>query len=158
MPKIKRYDLAHFLNTGNTSTPTWSRINKGVTSLAIDYSAEVTSEQYIGDKSASISIDSYAPSSSVDMIAYQGDAVFAFVDNLRKKRATGAECETELLNVNIYESNNSYWAEKQPVLIEITSFGGEDNVSIGYTIHFNGDPVEGTVTIQDGVPTFSPAE
>ena len=39
-------------------------------------------------------------------------------------------------------------------IIAITSYNGEE---IQYDIYYDGDPTEGTVSISDGVPSFSPA-
>ena len=156
--KIKRNKLAHFINVGTVDEPIWARINKGVSELSVSYNPEVTTEQYIGDENASSSIDSYAPNAPVTMTAYKGEPVFEFVDNIRKTRATGEDCRTQLLNVNIYEESESkYYAEKQDVLIQIDSFGGEGNVSIEYTMLYDGDPVQGTVAINEGTVIFTAA-
>lgn len=158
MEKIKRVKFAHFLNTGVSATPTWSRINKGVTELTISYNPEVTTEKYIGDDNSSNSIDSYAPNSSISQTAFSDDPIFEFIDNIRKTRATGEDCRTQLLNVNIYEeSSGEYYAEKQDVLVQIDSIGGEGNVGIEYTLLYDGDPVQGTATISNGTVTFTEA-
>lgn len=44
MDKIKRVQLAHFLNTATTAEPTWSRMNKGITELTTSFNPEVTTE------------------------------------------------------------------------------------------------------------------
>ena len=158
MDKIKRVKLAHFLNTATTAEPTWSRMNKGITELTTSFNPEVTTDKYIGDDNASNSIDSYAPNTPISMTAFKGDPIFEFVDNIRKTRATGEDCRAQLLNVNIYEEETGkYYAEKQDVLIQIDSFGGEGNVVIEYTMLYDGDPVQGTATIANGVVTFTEA-
>lgn len=158
MEKIKRVKLAHFLNTGVIATPIWSRINKGVTELTTSYNPEVTTEKYIGDENASNSIDSYAPNAPVSLTAFKGEEIFEFVDNIRKTRATGEDCRTSLLNVSIYEeTEGKYYAEKQDVLIQIDSVGGEGNVVVEFTMLFDGDPVQGTATIANGTVTFTEA-
>ena len=148
MDKIKRVKLAHFLNTATTAEPTWSRMSKGITELTTSFNPEVTTEKYIGDDNASNSIDSYAPNTPISMTAFK----------IRKTRATGEDCRAQLLNVNIYEEETGkYYAEKQDVLIQIDSFGGEGNVVIEYTMLYDGDPVQGTATIANGVVTFTEA-
>ena len=97
MDKIKRIKLAHFLNTGTTAEPIWSRMNKGITELTTSFNPEVTTEKYIGDDNASNSIDSYAPNTPISMTAFKGDPIFEFVDNIRKTRATGEDCRACLL-------------------------------------------------------------
>lgn len=170
MAKAKRWEWAHFLNTGTPWTPSastgvvWSRINKGFTEMTEDANAEVTEEQYIGDKNSSASIDRYAMSAGLDGVAFKEDAIFEVLDTIHRTRAVGEDCEYQLLNVDIYNPTTdpqtsavSYPAQIQPVVIEITSWGGEVNLGVGATLHYNGDPVFGTCTITSGVPTFTPA-
>ena len=162
--KIKRSDFALFLDTtpAGTST-TWSRMGKGITTGAVDYGAEVTTETYIHEDTASSSVDSYAFQLGVQQTAIKGDAVFEFIDKLRRARAKGADLETNLLLVYIYTGTGTqsitYEAEEQPVTIQFDSFGGDggSNNVINYTLLGNGDAVIGTASITEGVPTFTPA-
>lgn len=157
---IKRSKFAEFLNiTPNSETPTWARIGKGVSENTISYNANVVTETFIHEDSASNSVDSYAPQIEVTQYAYKGDKVFDFVDSLRKSRATGSDCETQILMVYIYdtEDDTTYAAETNGVAIQVDSFGGTggERNQIGYNILFNGDSTEGTATIKDGTPTFT---
>lgn len=157
---IKRSKFAEFINiTPDGTTPTWARIGKGVSENEISYNANVTSETFIDEDSASNNVDSYAPQISVTQYAYKGDKVFDFVDGLRKKRATGSECETQLLMVYVYDTDDdvTYAAERNNVAIQVDTFGGAggERNSIGYNILFNGDPTVGTATITSGVPEFT---
>lgn len=157
---IKRSKFAEFLNTTpGSSTPTWSRIGKGVSENTISYNANVVTETFIHEDSASNSVDSYAPQIPVTQYAYKGDPVFDFVDGLRKKRATGTDCETQLLMVYVYDTadDTSYVAERNEVAIQVDTYGGTggERNQIGYNILFNGDPTTGTATITSGTPTFT---
>lgn len=160
--KVKRSDFAAFLNTvPSAATPTWKRMGKGITSQKISYNAQSSSETYIDEDSATTSIDSYAPTMDAPMTAYKGDPVFDYVDELRQKRAVGADCETEVLLVYIYDSTGTgssvkYAAEKQKVAISIDEFGGDGggNNSLSFTVNFIGQSERGTCTIANGQPTF----
>ncbi len=156
---IKRSKFAEFLNTTPGSTPTWARIGKGVSENTISYNANVVTETFIHEDNASNSVDSYAPQIPVTQYAYKGDPVFDYVDGLRKKRATGSECETQLLMVYIYDTDDdqTYVAERNEVAIQVDTYGGTggERNQIGYNILFNGDPTTGTATITDGTPTFT---
>lgn len=156
MARVKRSLLAHFLNTGTKTTPVWSRIGQGVSEMSVDYNPEVTTEQWIHEDAPRNAIERYAPSSGVSAIAYSDDPVFIFIDNLRKTRAIGTDAECQMLNVDIYDVDGSnYWAELQPVTIQIDNIGGETSTEIGFTITYNGSPDVGTATITDGVPSFT---
>jgi hypothetical protein len=148
MPKIKRSEFATFLDTTPLSTPTWSRIGEGVVTGAVAYNPESTTETYIHEDSATIVVERYAPNLPIEATAINTDAVFEFIDTLRRTRATLDDAETDILLVYMYEtpvSTDQYPAELQHVSIQIDSFGGEGGVStkINYTINFIGDATTG---------------
>ena len=162
MSKVKRSDFATFLDTSGSSTPTWSRMGKGITSQKISYNAATSSETYIDEDTATTTIESYAPTLDAPQTAYAGDAVFDYVDGLRQARAIGADAETDILLVYLYDSTTSssttsYRAEKQKVSIQIDDFGGDGGASnvLNYTLNFIGDATPGSCTITSGVPTFT---
>ena len=147
MAKVKRSQVMTFLNTGTLVSPVWSLIGPGVASAKIAYNPKTESVTYINDDNASVSVESYAPALPVEMIANNGDAVFEFIDNLRKTRATLSDAETEICNVWYYETpaGGYYPAEKQLVAISTEDIGGDGGVSakVNYTISFLGDPTAG---------------
>lgn len=152
MAKIKRSQVQTFLNTTPASTDTWSLIGEGVVTGTINYNPEVTTETYVHEDGATTSVERYAPNYPVEATAINGDAVFEFIDGLRKSRATLTDAETEILNVWLYEtpaSTDQYPCEKQSVSIQIDSFGGDGGVAtkINYTINFIGDPIIGVYDV-----------
>jgi len=159
MAKIKRSEVQTFLNTTPLSTATYSLLGDGVVTGTIAYNPKTTEETYVHQDNASISIDSYAPTLPVEQTAVSGDAVFEFVDTLRKNRAVLGDAETDIVNVWMYETGGptAYPAEKQTVSIAIEDFGGEGGaaVKINFTINFIGDPVSGTFNASTKV--FTPA-
>jgi hypothetical protein len=156
--KLKRSEYASFLNTGTTELPVWAIIGKGVTEGTISYNPEVSNEKFINEDNAHPSVDGYAPTLPIEQTAYKGDPVFDFIDGIRKARKLGAECETELLNVQYYNEvtgDPTKWeAEKQKVAIQIDEFAG-DAMKIKYTINYVGDPVIGKVSLTAGAPVFT---
>ncbi|HOW90751.1 MAG TPA: hypothetical protein PK883_00425 [Anaerolineaceae bacterium] len=148
MAKIKRSEVMTFMNTTPLAAATYKLIGDGVTTGAIEYNPKTTEETYIHEDSATISVESYAPSLPVEAIAVSGDEVFEFIDALRVARAVLDDAETDIVNVWAYESGGptAYPAEKQNVSIQIDEFGGDggQSVKINYTINFIGDPVPGT--------------
>lgn len=156
--KIKRSQIAAFLNTGTSNSPVWSLIGRGVTSQTISYNPQTTTEQYIHEDNATTSVDSYQVNISTPQTAYAGDPVFDYVDGLRQRRAIGTDAETEILIVYLYTSS-PYKAEKCRATIQIDDFGGDGGASVvlNYTINLNGDPEFGTVVITDGKPVFTPS-
>lgn len=153
MAKIKRNQVKHFLNTGTLVSPTWSLIGDGVAAAVINMNPNVTTENYIHEANASVVVDSYAPVLPIEAVAINGDAVFEYLDALRKSRAILGDAETEIVNVWIYETPalTYYYAEKQSCSIQFDSFGGDGGASakIGYTVNFVGDPVLGSFSPTD---------
>jgi len=152
--KIKRSKFRTFLNTGVSPTVNYKLLGDGVTDASIDYNPSITTEQYITEDSATTSLDAYAPSMPIDATAKLGDEVFAFVDQLRKDRAIQAAANTDVVNVWLYEDaldlyGTVFPAEQQNVTVAINTFGGAANVAnkINYTLHYQGDPVQGSFDI-----------
>ena len=159
MEKIKRSLFATFINTTpGDGEPTWAKMGKGITSQSVSYNPTVTTEQYIDEDNAYSSVDSYAPSLDGTQTCYKGEPVFTYIDGLRQSRAVGAELETEVLFVYLYDgAESAYKAEKNACVVQLGEFGGEGggNVQLTYTIGLNGNPEQGTATIADGKVTFT---
>lgn len=159
LEKIDRTEWAEFLNTTpNTTNETWAIIGVGVTDKSTDYNAEKTEEKWIIHKNKNVTVDSYGLTSGVEQTCYKGDEVFEFIDDIRYKLKTGSDAETTLLEVDKYSVTNEnstpkYRARLWNVSIEVGSHGG-DTAKINYTINYTGDPTFGTVTFENGVPTF----
>lgn len=158
--KIKRSEFATFMNTTPSGvSPNWARMGKGITSQKITYNPVTTSETYIDEDNATNSVESYAPTLDGTQTCYKGEPIFTFLDGLRQGRKTGADLETDIVLVNIYDkqTDNSYSAEKNHVVIQLGDFGGDGGgtVQMTYTIALSGDPVQGKATITDGALTFT---
>lgn len=159
MAKVKRSEVMTFMNTTPLAAATYKLIGDGVTTGAIEYNPKTEEVTYIHEDSATISIESYAPTLPVEAIAVAGDEVFEFIDGLRVARAVLDAAETDIVNVWAYETGGptAYPAEKQNVSIQIDEFGGDggSSVKINYTINFVGDPVAGTFNANTS--TFTPS-
>lgn len=149
MAKVKRSEFASFLDTTPAATnPTWSRIGDGVTTGMLNYNPEVITETYIHQDTATTTLERYAPALPLEAQCINTDAVFEFIDNLRRTRAVGTSAETDMLLVYMYEtptSTDKYPAELQPVTIQIDSFGGDGGTTnrINFTISFRGSATTG---------------
>jgi len=148
MPKVKRSEFRIFLDTTPAATPTWSLVGPGVTTGTVNYNPEVITETYIHEDTATTTLERYAPNVPMEAQCINTDAVFEFIDTLRRTRAIGSAAETDMLMVYMYEtpvSTDQYPAELQPVTIQIDSFGGDGGVTnrINFTIGFRGTPTTG---------------
>jgi hypothetical protein len=146
---VKRSKFVSFMNTTPSGeTPTYNLIGNGVTTGTINYSPQTTTETYIHEDTAHIEVESYQPTMPVQAVAKPGDAVFDFVDTLRKARAVLDDAKTDIVNVYLYEAptGSAYPAEKQDVSIQIDNFGGDGGakVTINYTLNYLGNAITGT--------------
>lgn len=153
--KIDRDDaLITWLDTTPTSSsPTWKLLGIGITEYAIAYNAQVDTEKWIVEKNSRTDHSSNQKQGDVTQKMYKNDPCYEFVKDGRDK----LNYKTHILDVDgAYGTNSSYPAKMSDGIIVISSYGGE-NAEIEYELHYDGDPIEGTVTITGGVPTFTPS-
>ena len=149
--KNKRSQYQKFLDTTPSSTATWKIIGIGITEANVDYNPQVDTEKWIIEDTARSDHSSNQKQISVTQKCYKNDPEFTFINAGRDK----LNYTSHILEIDTWNgSEESYPAKKSDCLITITSYSGEE---IQYTIYFNGDPVEGTASIADGVPSFSPS-
>jgi hypothetical protein len=145
--KIKRTELLTFMDV-TPDTEDYALVGAGVVSGNIEYNPETSSETYISDDSATVLLESYAPTMPIEATAIEGDDVFDFIDGLRISRAVLDDAETTIVNVWNYKTGGptAAPAEQQKVAIAINSYGGDGGkaTKISYTIHFIDDPIIGT--------------
>ncbi|MDJ0305391.1 MULTISPECIES: hypothetical protein [Dehalobacter] len=146
--KIKRSQIAAFLNTGTKAVPVWSLIGDGVTEQTIAYNPQTSEEVYISQDSGTTNVESYKVNIPTPMTAIKGDPVFDFVDTIRKNRKVLADAESEVCIVYLYETATagSYPAERNACSVQIDDFGGPggETAKINFTLNLNGDPEIGT--------------
>lgn len=162
MPRlVKRKEIMLYIDTTPASEYTWGLYGKKSTSATYTYNGNTTSETYIVDDNATVTLDSYNVSIDGNMKCYYGDAVYDFIDNLRYNLAVGDDAVTNVLLIDKYktEGENSFRAQVFKATITIDTNGGDGGVTptITFNIGLNGTPVNGTATIAaNGTPTFTP--
>lgn len=149
--QVLRIDMAHFLNTTpDVATKKFNRIGTGHASLSTSYNAETETQQWIDQRTGSTYLKNYAPTIATNQVAYKGDPVFDFVDDLSFRLAVGSDAETDYVEARIYNATGtgltSIPARMFRVSIVIDSEGdaATDPLARDYAINFLGDPVIGT--------------
>ena len=146
--RIKRSQFATYLNTGTILSPTWTLLGDGITNLKENGNPKTSSETYITDNVATISVDSYAPTMPAIATAKVSETIFEYIRALRDSKAILGDCETQVLNVALYEPGvgGAYKATLQGCSIQVDEFGGEGGVKMNqnFTINFQGVPTQGT--------------
>lgn len=144
----KRSAFLLFINTTpTTGAGTYALVGDGVTELSISYNAQTNTEQYIHQDTANTELTGYQPNAPVTAQAVKGDPAFDFINALRKKLPIGSDAHTDIIMTDIFEgeTGGAYPATKQPVSIQLDSYGGaaSDPLAIGYTINWRGAGTEG---------------
>lgn len=154
--KILRDQYILFIDTTPSSTATWKPVGIGVTDLSISFNPQVETEQWILERNARSDHTSNQKQTTVTQKAYKNDPVFEFVEAGRDE----LNYKTHILEVDTWNGTGTttvtYPAKKTDGIITVTSYMG-DTGQIEYDLYFSGDAVEGTVTLTDGVPTFTPS-
>ena len=138
-----------FINTTpKETTAHYALIGDGVTELSVSYNPQTNTEQYIHQDTANTELTGYQPNAPVTSQVVKDDEAFQFVNGLRKKLPIGSDAHTDIVLVDVFETptGGAYVATRQPVSIQIDSYGGaaSDPLSIGYTINWRGSGTDGT--------------
>lgn len=154
--KIERDEWLLFMDTTPSSTATWKPVGIGVTDLSLAYNPQVTTEKWILERNARSDHESNQKQTAVSQKAYKNDPVFTFVEAGRDQ----LNYTTHLLEVDIWNGTGTttvtYPAKKSDGVVVVTSYMG-DTGQIEYDLYFSGDITTGTVTMSNGVPTFTPS-
>ena len=160
MALIKRSELLVFLNTTpGENAETWGLAGKKTTDSSWSYEADETSETYVTDDVATNTVNSYALTMDDEMKCNSGDAVFEFVNDIRYYLKTNDEAVTDVLLIDKYDvvEEGKFRAQQFKCSIVISNYGGPggQTATLTYAIKCSGNPKFGTVTMSNGVPTFT---
>lgn len=127
-----------------------------------NYNPQKTTEKWIIHKNATTTTDSYQITVPVSQKCYKGDPVFEFINEIRRTAGVGSKCVTQILDIDSWDSTTkeevtTCKATVYECNISITKYNDE-NAVIEYDIDYNGDPILGTVTFTNKVPTFTKDE
>lgn len=158
---VDRELLIACLNTGTTSSPTWSPFGTRVTDSSMEYDWQEDSSKDIRGTTRStmkkpIISETFDPS-----YLDAGDPAIVKVWNLAiKDQDAAALANQDLLVVHAYAGteNTAVFAERySSCMVKPSSLGGEGGGFIGMPIDvtFGGTRTVGTAAISDGVITFT---
>lgn len=144
----KRSAFLLFINTKPKETADYALVGDGVTELSISYNPQTNTEQYIHQDTANTELTGYQPNAPVTSQVVKGDTAFEYINGLRRRLPIGSDAHTDVVMVDVFEeaTGGAYPATKQPVSIQIDSYGGaaSDPLSIGYTINWRGSGTDGS--------------
>lgn len=135
-------------------------LGDGFTELTEDWSPSIEDTQYINQKNASSSVNSYTLTMNLSR-EYLSDDVQKAIDKLFMEFPTGKACETfygRFYKTDAQTSGDGTTVKgiRVPVTVAPSSTGGGagDTLTSSIEIHGNGDAIKGTYTI-DGDGNYS---
>ena len=139
---------ANYLKVGSK----FEFLGTGFTDITEKPSPKTTSKRYINDASSSQSITSYEWSSDFEADQIQSDKAIEYIVSIGEMCKTGADAETEYLIVDLDKEAKTagYRARKFKIAIQVDEFSNNDGeLQCKGSFLGLGDPIEGTVTIDD---------
>ena len=162
MPKLTRGKYIIYIDASfGKGEPTWFKIGKSLSSLAVELNPDVSTEKNIFDE-VFVTDNGYTPQTSVDpYYANPDDAIYEHIRNIAMNRLVGDECRTKIMEVIIEhdgQAAHSAWIED--VVVKPTSTGGDTaGFSIPFEVYFDGNRVEGNAaydnSYKDSEPIFT---
>ena len=162
MPQLTRGRYIIYIDASFGGTdPDWVKIGKGIESLQVDLSPDVSVAKDITDE-VTATDNGYTPQTNVDpFYANPDDKIYSKIKDIAMNRLVGAACRTQLMEVIVEdETEDAHEAWTENVLVKPTSTGGgTDGFTIPYDVYFDGGRTVGTVSYPDkdykkGTPTF----
>lgn len=158
--KLERSALIHYLNSNFNTTlnsAAWFKLGKHVADLYVEMNPNTETIKNILDETNVID-NGYEPAFDVD--TYYADPsdgdFYTKLKDITMNRKKGDACRTLVLEVLVDKTTGPFDAWVEEVIVKPNSYGGaQGGVRIPYKVSFAGNRVAGSVTITDGVPTFT---
>lgn len=152
---VKKHQIALFVNTGTTASPTWKRIKKS-TELTISLNPETADYDYIADENSTTELSKYKPTISQPLTMYETEDDFEFIWGKFYDLKTGSDARAEVMIVFMFDGDNTdgYKAWKIDCAISCNEMNAVES-TITFDILFGGTVTKGTATVTSGVPTFT---
>ena len=157
--KATRKLLMTFVDVSDSGTPEWEIVGRGVEDSSIELNPQTeTATDILGITETSV--EKWEPNQSFDPNTVQGGSKLNFkLHKIWQDKKPELLSKFNVLIVYAYLGETStFEAEVQKnCTINITSLGGSAYVDMPIEISYSNDSTKGTVTISDGVPTFTAA-
>jgi len=140
-----------------TGTPEWFKVGSDIDDLSIELNPDVSVNKNILDET-SVLHNGYEPSADITpYYANPDDSIYPKLRNIAMNRLKGGDCKTSALEVIVEDTDDTaHMAWKQDVVVAVSSYGGDTSgFQIAYSINYEGERTQGTVTLVEKVPTFT---
>ena len=155
---IKRKEFMIFADvSAEQDGSEWEIVGKKIEDMSLEMNPNV---ETLTDITGTVqtTLDKYEKQTSVSpYYAKRESKMAAWLYNVVRDEKTLTDVEKTFLCVNIFAgADSAYDAWTQKAVVAVQSYGGDTKgLQIPYNIYWIGDKTFGTVSIADGVPTFS---
>lgn len=158
--KAERKLEMHFINVGNSETPEWELLGRGVEDASMEFNHDANQ---VTDILGITDVDVSAAKPTLELspnTIRAGQKLSEKLLDIERRNATSELSTFEVLNVHCYLGQTSaFAAEKHKNCTVVpSSLGGSDYVGMPIQVYLSNDKTLGTVAIADGKPTFTAAE
>lgn len=152
LTRLKKHKTIPFINTGTSAAPVWARIGKS-TIFDLTLNANIVTSDFIEDEMPTDDVTYYKPTLPQELQTNAGDDAFDYIYQMFKSLPTGEDIKKEILIV-FAGSASPYDAWKTESSVILKDLNTVDE-KILFDININ-KIVNGTATVTDGVPEFTP--
>lgn len=128
----QRRMIANYLDVAETGaeTPQFAFMGAGFKSLDENPSAQTKERKYVCDKSTTKTVNSYSWTSPFELDQIREQEAVDFICKIGELQLTGADTERDYVMVDLDKpvsgSEDTYYARKIKVAVELASFGNDD--------------------------------
>lgn len=155
---IKREAFKMFGEVPEEETNKWELLGRKIEDMSLEMNPNVETLTDITGETQT-TLDKYEKQTSVAPYYARKESKFgAWLYNVVREERTLSDVERNFLCVNVFAgADGSFDAWTQKGVVAVQSYGGNTKgLQIPFNIHWIGKKTYGTVSIEDGVPTFTP--
>lgn len=157
--KVMASDIADYIDVSGEGSETYELMGIGITGMGKTMNPQSETKQYVSQKVATTTTNSYQPEYPFTGEMIKSDAVMKYIYAIGRNEVVGKKAQTSHVRVELFESpteTSKYPAQKRTVNIEITDMPREAGNPVGLngSLKVVTDFVEGTFDIT--TKTFTP--
>lgn len=159
--KVMASDIADYLDISGDNSETYELMGIGITGMGKTMNPQSETKQYVSQKVATTTTNSYQPEYAFTGEMIKSDEVMKYLYQIGRNEIVGGKAQTSHVRVELFEAateTTKYPAQKRTVNIEITEMPREAGTPVGLngSLKVVTDFIEGTFDIS--TKTFTPKE
>ena len=142
---VQRTDIVPYMNTGTEESPKWSQMGAGWTKFSESPNAQTKSKKYINEKTERESVTRYKPKFDFEADLMHANPTIKKVYDIARNRETGSGAIVDILIVDKIgeEPVDGYEARRMKLAVSVSSFDGDDDMSLSGSLNGQGDDIKG---------------